>query len=78
MKKFLIVCSFVSFIAVVMTSCKKDYVCNCLITWDGPPVRQINTLDPMHGRKSELETTCENQSSSESGMVKTCKLRASN
>lgn len=59
MKKSFIVLSFIAFAAVTMSSCKKDYVCECTFTSAlGTPGRIEVPYD--NTTKSQAEDACKN------------------
>lgn len=73
MKKTLIVFGFVAFAAIALSSCKKDYTCECTTTMPGLAPQTTTTV--INAKKSDATTTCENGSQTVMGIVTVCKLK---
>jgi hypothetical protein len=69
MKKILLIAAVGCF---VMTSCKKDYTCECTFSGNGI---SGSTSATIHETKSKATTACEAGSSSLGGTTTTCKIK---
>ena len=69
MKKILLI---VAVAGLAMTSCKKDYTCECTTSGSGT---SISTSTTIHDTKSNATTACEAGSSSVGGFAVTCKIK---
>ena len=69
MKKILLIVAVASF---VMTSCKKDYTCECTLSGNGVSGTTSGTI---HDTKSNATTACEAGNSSFGGTTTTCKIK---
>ena len=69
MKKALLIAAVATF---VMTSCKKDYTCECVATTAGVSVTSTTTIN---GKKDDVKTACEagNSSTSVAGISSSVK-----
>lgn len=62
-----------AFAVLALSSCKKDYTCECTVTSGGLSVTSTTTINDT---KKNATTTCENGSSSVAGIsTTTCKIK---
>ncbi len=62
MKKLLSIAA-VTVALVSLSSCKKDYTCECTSTIGGQVLQSVSTT--INGKKSDVKESCENGSSSQ-------------
>lgn len=55
-----------------MTSCKKDYTCECTATGAGTSVSTSTTIN---GKKKDVKDACEKKSTTVAGITTSCKIK---
>ena len=56
-----------------MTSCSKDYTCECTVSGAGFPTTTTSTT--LTGKKKDVTTACENVSSTIFGITTSCVIK---
>lgn len=56
-----------------MTSCSKDYTCECTVSGAGLPTTTTSTT--LTGKKKDVTTACENGSSTIFGITTSCVIK---
>ncbi len=72
MKKLALSIAALALVATTMTSCKKDYTCECTVSGSGVTGGGTTTIKDT---KKNAEEACEKLSSTAFGITTTCKIK---
>ncbi|TSA49476.1 MAG: hypothetical protein D4R43_03835 [Sphingobacteriales bacterium] len=73
MKKSLTLLASVALIAVLFSSCKKDWTCTCVLTNSGTQLSSTPTTIS-NASKADAKTTCDGFNSTVGTLVQTCTI----
>ncbi len=66
--------TFIAAVAIVasLSSCKKDYTCDCTVTAAGISTTSSSAIT---AKKSDAESACDAMATTVAGVTKTCELK---
>ncbi|MDD2411424.1 MAG: hypothetical protein RBS19_03575 [Bacteroidales bacterium] len=73
MKKTLVILSIFAITAISMSSCKKEYVCECTSNYAQSPPSNYSKI--IYATKYEAKLECENTNETVFNTIMTCKLK---
>lgn len=73
MKKAFSLFASVAIVAMLFTSCKKDWTCTCVVTNSGTQLTSTPTTIS-NASKSDAKTTCDGFNSTVGTLVQTCTI----